>query len=419
MTKTTFKKSKTNDTYRGIFTFEFDDGGKKKGSGAIPDTIHLIPTGQWEHDMYGPIIITASDIREFIQNFNAGVRKGVFITAGHEGFQELPAVGWVTEVEQRDDGLWGTVEWNEGGVKALTNKEFKFFSPEMCRDYEDPETHQFYRNVLTGGALTKSPYFKELQAIVFSDKNLKANFNEEQTMTKTLAEILAIEDIATLTDEEKAVLVASKESLTDDQKVKYTAIIDAPVEETPTEETPKTEAPAEEPKEETPAEGEAPSTDAPQTMSDKNVMVQINASELAILKEQANKGAQAFKELEAKEISDAVSKMTFSKTNSAGKFLPKSKDTLQAFMAGLNKEQRQKFSAIIAELPENTNFSEVGAGSGAVDGTSIAEVNAKVDALMKANDKLSYSDALRQVFAENEGLEKRYTEELPSARKGA
>lgn len=424
MTKKTFKTAKTNDTYRGIFTFEFDEGSKQKGSGAIPDTIHLIPTGQWEHDMYGPIIITASDIREFIQNFNAEVRKGVFITAGHEGYQELPAVGWVTKVEQRDDGLWGEVEWNEGGIKALKNKEFKFFSPEMCRDYEDPETHQFYRNVLTGGALTKSPYFKELQAIVFSDKQLQANFNEQQTMTKTLEEILAIEDITTLTDEEKAVLVANKETLTDDQKVKYTAIIDAPAEETPAPEptdAPATDAPAEE----TPAPAEeAPATDTPadagtQTMSDKNTMVQINASELAILREKANQGAQAFKELEKAEIDGALSKMTFSATNAVGKFLPKSTNTLRAFMESLNKAQRTQFSALVAEIPENNKFSELGAGFGAGEGTTLAEVDAKVATLMKANEKMSYADALRQVFAENDGLELRYTSELPSAKKGA
>lgn len=412
MTKAQFKKSKTNDTYRGIFTFEFDEGGKKKGGGAIPDTIHLIPTGQWEHDMYGPIIITASDIREFIQNFNAEVRKGVFITAGHEGFEELPAVGWVTKVEQRDDGLWGDVEWNDRGITALSQKEFKFFSPEMCRDYEDPETHQLYRNVLTGGALTKSPYFKELQAIVFSDKALKNNFSEQQTMTKTLEEILAIEDIATLTDEEKAVLVANKESLTEDQKIKYTAIIDAPVEETPAPEATTTteEAPAEVTP---PATEETPNTDT-QTMSEKK-NVTISASEYEVLKEKANQGAQAFKELEKAEIETALVKMTFSATNKVAAFLPKSKDNLRAFMETLNKDQRAKFSALVAEIPASEKFAELGAGGGTVEATTFAEINTKAEEKMKANDKLSYSEALKQVMSESEGIGERYDSELQGA----
>lgn len=402
-----YKKTKTNDKYRGIFPLEFGEK-KKNDEGEIPDTIHMIPVGQWEHDLYGPIIINSSDIREFIQNFNARVRKGVFITAGHEGFEELPAVGWVTEVEQRDDGLWGKVEWNERGRTALSEREFKFFSPEMCRDYEDPETHQLFRNVVTGGALTKSPYFKELQSIVFSDKKLQAKFNDKQTMSKTLEEILAIEDIATLTDEDKAILVASKETLTDDQKVKYTAIIDAPAEETPAPET--TEAPATDaPAEETPA----PATDTPageQTLSEKK-MVTINASELAILRIKADKGEQAYRELEAKEISDSVSKMIFSAENKKGRFLPKSQAGVKAFMEKLPQDMRKAFSDLIAGLPENSNFSEMGANN-AVDSTTQAEIDAKVATKQKDNPKMSYSEALKEVFSENGGLEERYDSEL-------
>jgi phage I-like protein len=407
-----FKKTKTNDKYRGIFPLEFGEK-KKNDEGEIPDTIHMIPVGQWEHDLYGPIIINSSDIREFIQNFNARVRKGVFITAGHEGYEELPAVGWVTEVEQRDDGLWGKVEWNERGRTALTEKEFKFFSPEMCRDYEDPETHQFYRNVVTGGALTKSPYFKELQSIVFSDKNLQTKFNEKQTMSKTLEEILAIEDIATLTDEDKAVLKESADKLNDDQKVKYTAIIDAPADgEAETEEA-KVAREAKEAEEKAAADkaaADAAAAGGEQALSEKK-MVTINASELAILRAKADKGDQAYRELETKEISDSLSKMIFSAENKKGRFLPKSQAGVKAFMEKLPKDMRKAFSDLIAELPENGKFSEVGANN-AIDTTTQAEIDAKVATKQKDNPKMSYSDALKAVFSENGGLEERYDSEL-------
>lgn len=215
-----YKKTKVNDKFKGIFPFEFAEKDDK----GIPKKIHLVPMGQWEHDLYGPIIINQTDINEFMQNFNQGVRKGVYITQGHEGWEELPAVGWITEVESRSNGLWGSIDWNTEGIRTLKEKEFKFFSPEMCRDYEDPETHQLYRNVLTGGALTKSPYFKELESIVFSDKNIISKFNEE-TMPKTLEEVLAL-DVTVLTDEDKNVIKENADKLSDEQKVTYASVLE-------------------------------------------------------------------------------------------------------------------------------------------------------------------------------------------------
>lgn len=397
---TTIVKRKGSHGYNAMLPFEFD--AKEKDTVAIPSKVHLIPIGQWEHDLYGPIIINAADIREYQQNFNAGVRKGVFITAGHEGYNELPAVGWITEVESRDTGLWGTVEWNELGKETLNDKQFKFFSPEMYRDYEDPQSHQFFRNVLTGGALTKSPYFKELEAVVFSDRNIKSNFEENKNMTKTLEEVLAIEDVATLTAEEKALVKENEATLTDEQKTKF-----APALEVITE-APKTEAPAEEiPTTETPAEKiEA---------SDKKI-VQISASEFALLTDKANKGAEALTKLNASELNASVEALMFSSTNKAGSFLPKSKDTLRAFMETLNDAQKAKFNSLMKELPKNQLFTEVGAGAGAVEGTAKAEVEAKIDekvsASEKAGKKMSYSEALKEVMSENKELSARYNEEL-------
>lgn len=398
---------------KAILPFEFDDAGED--SVAIPAKIHLIPIGQWEHDLYGPIIINAADIREYLQNFNAGIRKGVFITAGHEGFDEKPACGWIKEVESRDTGLWGTVDWTNLGKETLSDKQYKFFSPEMYRDYEDPETHQFYRNVLTGGALTKSPYFKELESIVFSDKNIKNNFdNKNNNMTKTLEEILKVEDVATLTDEEKAVLKENEADLTDEQKTKFAPALEVKApEETAEEKT------AREEKEKGDAnEAAGLNRDGSKIEASEKKMVQISASELAILTEKANKGADAFKELTESKLKASVDALIFSETNKTGTFLPKSKDNLRAFMETLNDAQKAKFSALLKDLPKTQIFNELGVKTGA-EGTALAEVEAKIAEKMKANDKLKYADALKQVMAENEGLEQRYSEELPTAKKAS
>ena len=427
-TQATLDQEKKTLRYVGMFPFQFD-ASAAKGDQAIPDVIHLIPVGQWEHDLYGPILINASDIQEFARNFNAKIRKGVFITAGHEGYNELPACGWITSVESRDDGLWGTVEWNELGKSMLNDRQFKFFSPEFFRDYEDPETHQLFRNVITGGALTKSPYFKELEAIMFTEPKLKKvsnNFNDMDLNT-----ILA-KKVEELSAEEVAFLKEHKAELTDDQKSALTAVLDAPAEgegdaETPeakaareateaenvakglnADGTPKADAPVEKTPEQLAAEAAAAGGDASK-LSEK---VLVSASELAILRQKANEGASAFAELKRQKLDIAVSTMLFSDSNKGGKFLPKSKDNLRAFMETLSDAQSAKFTALLSELPKTSAFTEVGADSGVVEGTAQAVIDAKVNEKMKASAGMKYSDALKEVFAENDGLELSYDKEL-------
>ena len=421
--KMTESKKKASDKFIGVFPFQFDEESSDSGVAAIPDTIHLIPVGQWEHDLYGPIIITASDIREFAQNFNAGIRKGVFITAGHEGMLELPAVGWITKVEGRDDGLWGTVSWNELGEEMLGDRQYKFFSPEFYRDYEDPQDHQLYRNVITGGALTKAPYFKELEAVVFSEKKLKKQFNENTTMT--IQELLA-KKMEELSDEEKAFIKEHASELTDEQKTAYTSIIDEPKTETEEEKTAreakekadkeaadaKVAAEAEEKAKGDANEAAGLNRDGSAKVEASEKKVQISASELQMLRNKADEGAKAFAELQKAKLDTAISTLTFSETNKVGKFLPKSKDTLRAFMETLNDAQRTSFAALLAELPKTEIFTEKGVDAKAVEGTVQAEVEAKVNAKMSANKEMKYSDALRQVFAENSGLTERYNAEV-------
>lgn len=404
-------KLKASNKYLGIFPFEFDEGaGEGNGGAAIPSMIHLIPIGTWDHDLYGLIIINPSDIREFEQNYNAGIRKGVFITAGHEGYAELPAQGWITRVESRADGLWGEVDWNELGKATLSDKQYKFFSPEFYRDYEDPETHQAYRNVLTGGALTKSPYFKELEAVVFSDKNIKKQFNDNNNIMD-LATILA-KDVSTLDEAEKAFLIEHKAELTDEQKAQVTSVIDVAPAETDEEKT------AREEKEKGDANEAAglnrDGSAKTEVQASEKKLVQITAGELAALTAAANQGKSAFAELQKTKLNSSVAGMIFnSKTNTTGKFLPKEEGALRTFMEKLDDGGRTAFAELVAKIPASQVFTEKG-DAGEKTGTAEAEVEARTSKLM-SEKKLSYSDALKTVFAEDAGLHNRYTEEVAHA----
>lgn len=396
---------------------EFDEAGdaREDAAVAIPSTIHIIPIGEWNHDLYGPMSITKSDIKEFMQNFNQEIRKGVFITAGHEGFQELPAVGWMKSLEMRENGLWANVDWTELGKEVISDKQYKFFSPEFYRDYEDPQTHQIYRNVLTGGALTKSPYFKELEAVVFSDKFTK-KFNTNNN-DMNLADLLA-KDITTLTEEEKAFIKTNKDQLTEEQKTSHTAIIDEVVEETAEEKAAREEKEKGDANEAAGLNRDGSAKEAPAD-SAVDTTAQVTASEIAKdpvkfaqLVKDAEEGRKAFAELRKTKLQATVNTMTFSENNKEGKFAPKSGAALLAFMETLSDAQSQQFSALVAQLPSVSLFNELGSGEVFAEGTAEAEVEAKIKAAQKADDKLSYSDALKKVMSENKGLSERYNAEV-------
>lgn len=405
--------------HHGVFNFEFDDSGRDAGGEgkSLPSTIHLIPIGQWDHDLYGPIIITASDIKQFKQNFDAGIRKGVYITAGHEGYAELPALAWLTAVEAREDGLWGTPEWNELGKSTLLDKQFKFFSPEFYPEYADPETHEIYKNVLTGGALTKSPYFKELEAVVFSDKNIK-QFNDKETMNLNDILAKAAADITTLSDEEKAFLVAHKEELTDEQKTTVTAIIDVP--ETPEEKQAREEKERGDANEAAGLNRDGSAKTAPvepKVEGSTTKMVQMSELEVNILRAKADQGSQAFAELGKTKLNTAVSALVFNeKTNVAGLFLPKSEAAIRTFMEKLDDGQRKQFADLCAAIPGKQIFKEVGSDKVLSDGSAALEVDTKINALMASDKSLTYSSALKKVMSEDAGLAERYDTELPSVK---
>lgn len=391
---------KASGKYVGVFPFEFAEQTEK---GAIPSEVHLIPIGQWDHDLYGPIVINASDIQQFKRNFEAGIRKGVFITAGHEGFEELPAQGWITAVDARDTGLWGTVEWNELGKETLSDKQFKFFSPEFYLQYADPETHEVYERVLTGGALTKSPYFKELQAVVFSDKNISNKLKFKNMDIQTILKKKASERTA----EEKDFLEQNKDSMSEDEKTSY-AEVD---EEDGGEQVSASEKEAKEKGDANEAAG-LNRDGSKKIVANEKGMVQMSEAEYKVLSAKANEGAAAFAELSKAKLNTAVKGLVMSEGNKTGRFLPKTETALATFMEKLDDTQRKAFADLIGQLPKADVFGEKGDSGASRAGTVMAEVNAKVDVLMASDKNLKYADAVKRVFGETPGLQDRYDAEL-------
>lgn len=417
------KKIKTAEEIKRLpIVFQVDLRTFNEGED-MPKEIQVLPVGKWNHPSYGPIIITKEDIKIFKENFDKGIRRDIPITEGHESFDEKPAVGWFVElIDKEDDGLFATVEWTEKGKTLLSDKAYKYFSPEFYSEYEDPETREIHENVLVGGALTNKPYFKELEAVVLSEKviNNKLNFSD-----MTIEEILA-KKVEELSAEEKTFLNENVEKLTDEQKETFKTVIEEEKKEKETEEE-KTAREEKEKTEKEAADKEAAEKEAAEKeAAEKETQEKVDASEFKMnekgevvmtaeqakmLSEKANKGFEASEKLEKAEVRSMSDKIVLSEQNSKGKVLPKDGEKVFNFMFGLDEAQRKTFAEIIENIPAGQLLKEKGDGTG-TEGTAFAEIESKIKKLMSEDKAIKYSDALNTVCQENKELAERYNKEL-------
>ncbi len=426
-----------------IFPIDIQAFAETESEGGIPTEIHVLPVGKWNHPAYGPITIDREDISVFKDNFDNGLRKGIPITEGHDnGFSgELPAIGWFTELIDRGaNGLYATIEWTTKGKTLLSEKAFKYFSPEFYSEYEDPETRAIHENVLVGGALTNKPYFKELEAVVLSEHSINNQFNFNDM---NLQDILA-KKVEELSAEEKTFLQENKEQLTDEQKTTFATVLE--VEETAEEKETreKEEGDANEAKglnrdgstkeltdeekaanveagknedgtEKAPEGGDAGGEEGGQQNASegvviKNGLVQMSQGAYKTLEKKANDGYEAAEKLRESEIRSDTSKLVFSEQNSKGRFLPAQSEKVFSFMKALSEGQRKIFAELVNTIPEAGMFTEVGHGGNA-DGTAFAEIETKAKKLMSDNKAITYTDAVKRVCEENPSLANRYETE--------
>jgi hypothetical protein len=372
----------------------------------ITDEIHVVPTGEWEHPVYGEMRITSDDIAEFKRNFDAKVRLKLPITAGHDNGMsggELPAIGWFKEVTDRGvKGLYAFVEWTEEGKKLLNDGAFKYFSPEFYEQYSDPETGEKRSHVLVGGALTNRPYFRELDPVVaFSEPGIMNQFKEPMDLKTILAK--KAEDLSA---DEKAFVREHKAELDADQQSAFASVLE---DNNPEPEPTPEPTPEPEPNPEPPVVAAEP----------KGKMITMSEAEATVLREQADKGAKAFAEIEKMKLGAEVDKLVFSASNAVkGRILPKHKDAVVELLFSLPNKQRDQLRSVLNNLPkpDASIFSEIGDGGAGDAGDSkslykkISEMaNAKVTA---SEGKTKFSDALLQVYSENPGLKKQYEEAL-------
>ena len=98
---------------------------------AAPEWIKIAPKGA----------VTARDGREFVidpavlvERFNSDAIM-VPIDVDHATIKKAaagdsaPAVGWIEELQAREDGLWGRVSWLKEGLRIVAEKTHRYISP--------------------------------------------------------------------------------------------------------------------------------------------------------------------------------------------------------------------------------------------------------------------------------------------------
>ncbi|SIQ24031.1 Mu-like prophage I protein [Rhizobium sp. RU35A] len=160
----------------------------QSAAGTLPDWLHLLPATEFSGvDGRGPY--AAPDMNALISAFAADGRKLAvdenhsIDLAGKAGLPS-PARGWIVELQAREDGLWGRVEWTDEGAALVQGKAYGYLSPVFQHSTSKPYRIAKVLRV----ALTNSPNLEFLTSL---------HHQRESDMLEQLRKALGLPETAT------------------------------------------------------------------------------------------------------------------------------------------------------------------------------------------------------------------------------
>lgn len=119
-----------------------------------PGWVMIFPYGTIHH--MGVRKFDRTTAQTVVQNFkNNIIQRDVPVNVEHSRLHGR--VGRVVELDVRDDGLYAKLELSPLGKKLLSEKRFRYLSPEIAWEWKHPFTGKTHKNVLVGLALTNYP----------------------------------------------------------------------------------------------------------------------------------------------------------------------------------------------------------------------------------------------------------------------
>ena len=96
--------------------------------------VQLLPAGTFRgRDGRGPWRL--SDPQAVVRaSMDGALDRGLLIDRDHQTDfaprgTPVPAAGWIVDLEARQDGIWGRVEWTETAAREISGREYRYLSP--------------------------------------------------------------------------------------------------------------------------------------------------------------------------------------------------------------------------------------------------------------------------------------------------
>lgn len=113
-------------------------------------------------------IVDGTAIYKIVRNFREESRRenfpGLLVDYEHFSYdsgKSSEAAGWITDLQERMDGVWARIRWSDAGRAAVTNGRYRLVSPVwLARDVEDLGGGRVRPLRLDSVALTNSPNMK-------------------------------------------------------------------------------------------------------------------------------------------------------------------------------------------------------------------------------------------------------------------
>lgn len=124
----------------------------------LPEWMHLIPAGEFAgQDGRGPFVVTSVEALIAAsmlpgRKLPVDINHAIDHVGGYGG--ATPAQAWIVELQSREDGIWGRVEWTPEGAWAMASKAYGYVSPVFVHTTED-RPYKVQR--LLRAALTNNP----------------------------------------------------------------------------------------------------------------------------------------------------------------------------------------------------------------------------------------------------------------------
>lgn len=129
----------------------------------------IVPKGEFPHNDSGKLqVLDADALKSIVNRFNDEAKSENFpgILVDFDHFSTDPgkpseAAGWIEQVENRTDGVWGKIRWSDVGLAAVSGGRYRLTSPVWNRkDCETLSGDRIRPMRLDSLALTNDPNMK-------------------------------------------------------------------------------------------------------------------------------------------------------------------------------------------------------------------------------------------------------------------